>query len=111
MRPVSPAPPLPFTVAVPIAAASGAQNPLLLNIDFTGTTQFGAPFSVSKLTQDGYTSGRLSGFKIGPDGMITGRYTNGQSARLEQKKQTNNSKPNGLQPLGNNEWAESATSG
>jgi len=107
----SPAPPLPFTVAVPIAAASGAQNPLLLNIDFTGTTQFGAPFSVSKLTQDGYTSGRLSGFNIGPDGMITGRYTNGQSARLGQVVLASFSNPNGLQPLGNNEWAESATSG
>lgn len=107
----SPAPPLPFAIAIPISNTSGAQNPLLVNIDFTGTTQFGAPFSVSKLTQDGYTSGRLSGFNIGPDGMVTGRYTNGQSSKLGQVVLASFSNPNGLQPLGNNEWAESATSG
>jgi len=107
----SPAPPLLFTVAIPISNTSGAANPLLVNIDFAGTTQFGSPFSVSKLTQDGYTSGRLSGFNIGPDGMITGRYTNGQSSTLGQVVLAGFSNPNGLQPLGNNEWAESATSG
>ena len=35
--------------------------------------------------QDGYTSGRLSGFNFSGDGTIVGRYTNGQSATLGQQ--------------------------
>ncbi len=96
-------------LAVP-ATATGATGPSIA-IDFTGTTQFGAAFSVNTLNQDGYTSGRLAGFNIGADGMILGRYTNGQSAVLGQVVLANFANPNGLQPLGNNMWAETSTSG
>jgi len=96
-------------IAVP-ATATGAIGPSI-EIDYSGTTQFGAAFSVSTLNQDGYTSGRLAGFNIGADGMVLGRYTNGQSAVLGQVVLANFSNPNGLQPLGNNMWAETSTSG
>jgi len=108
----TPAPPAPasFTVTLtPDASLNAAPFPV--TIDLTGTTQFGSPFSVNALTQDGYTSGRLSGFNTGPDGVITGRYTNGKTATLGQVVLANFTNPNGLQPLGNNAWAESATSG
>ncbi|HEY8606462.1 MAG TPA: flagellar hook protein FlgE [Noviherbaspirillum sp.] len=82
-----------------------------LRLDFTNSTQFGSAFGVNKLNQDGYTAGRLSGFNIGADGVITGRYTNGEAATLGQVVLANFTNPNGLQPLGNNEWAESSVSG
>jgi flagellar hook protein FlgE len=66
---------------------------------------------VNSLKQDGYTSGKLTGFNTGSDGVITGRYTNGQSATLGQVVLANFTDPNGLQPLGNNLWAETAASG
>lgn len=105
------------TPAMPIgpinvpATATGATTPFPVTIDFTGTTQFGAAFSVNTLNQDGYTSGRLAGFSVGADGMVLGRYTNGQSAVLGQVILANFANPNGLQQLGNNMWAETATSG
>lgn len=99
----------PITIP-PQVLTTGAAN-LGFPVDFTGTTQFGSPFSVNALSQDGFTSGRLAGFNIGPDGTILGRYTNGQSAVLGQVVLANFANPNGLQPLGNNMWAETATSG
>ncbi len=100
---------MPLTTSV--AVTTGAATPFNVNIDFTGTTQFGSAFSVNKLTQDGYTSGRLAGFNVDSDGMLLGRYTNGQSAVLGQVVLASFANPNGLQPLGNNMWAETAASG
>jgi len=40
-----------------------------------------------------------------------GSYTNGQSATLGQIALANFTDPNGLQNLGNNQWAATATSG
>ena len=99
----------PITIA-PQLVTTGA-SPLGFSIDLTGTTQFGSSFSVNTLNQDGYTSGRLAGFNIGADGMVLGRYTNGQAAVLGQVVLANFSNPNGLQQLGNNMWAESSESG
>ncbi len=90
---------------------TGAIDPLPVNVEYTGSTQFGSGFSVNTLNQDGYTSGRLAGFAIGADGIILGRYTNGQSATLGQVVLASFANPNGLQPLGNNMWAETSTSG
>lgn len=105
---------MPFA-AIPFPVSTGATTPIGgaagINLDFTGTTQYGATFSVNSLTQDGYTSGRLSGFNVSADGLIVGRYTNGRSSTLGQVVLANFTNPNGLQPLGNNLWASSATSG
>jgi flagellar hook protein FlgE len=106
-----------LTTAMPMgpinvpATATGATTPFPVTLDFTGTTQFGAAFSVNSLDQDGYTSGRLAGFNVAADGLVMGRYTNGQSAVLGQVVLANFANPNGLQPIGNNMWAESAASG
>ena len=69
---------------VSVALTNGATTPFDFTLDFTGTTQFGSGFGVNTLKQDGYTAGRLSGFGVGADGMMTGRYTNGQSRTLGQ---------------------------
>ena len=98
-------------ITIPPQAVTTGASPLGFTLDFAGTTQFGATFSVNTLNQDGYTSGRLAGFNIGADGMIQGRYTNGQSAVLGQVVLASFANPNGLQQLGNNLWSETATSG
>lgn len=82
-----------------------------LNLNFNGTTQFGSPFGVNALTQDGYTSGRLAGFNVGIDGIVLGRYTNGQTKMMGQVALANFANPQGLQALGDNQWSESPTSG
>ena len=101
----------PATPTVNIPVTTGATSPLNVTLDFSQSTQFGSSFSVNSLSQDGYTSGRLSGFNFSADGTIVGRYTNGQSATLGQVALANFTNPNGLQSLGNNAWAETADSG
>jgi len=100
---------LPFSVSTPVT--TGAASPLTYKLDFTGTTQFGSGFGVNSLAQDGYSSGRLSGLSVGADGVIQGRYTNGQATRLGQVTLANFSNPQHLQPMGGNSWAETSQSG
>ncbi|HXC38024.1 MAG TPA: flagellar hook protein FlgE [Burkholderiales bacterium] len=100
---------LPFTVSA--AVGGGAASPLAYTLDFTGSTQFGSAFGVNQLNQDGYTSGHLSGFSVGSDGVIQGRYTNGQTRAQGQVVLATFTNPNGLQPLGGNNWGESPQSG
>jgi flagellar hook protein FlgE len=106
---------LPFA-DIELPVSTGATTPIGgagigISLDYTGTTQYGSNFGVSTLTQDGYASGHLSGFSIGADGTIIGRYTNGKSATLGEVVLAAFTNPNGLQPLGNNLWAETADSG
>ena len=82
-----------------------------LTFDFAQSSQYGGNFGVNTLTQDGYTSGRLNGFSTSSDGTILGRYSNGQSRAMGQMLLTNFTNPQGLQPVGNNEWVETVASG
>ncbi|MEO6430272.1 MAG: flagellar hook protein FlgE, partial [Nitrosospira sp.] len=97
-----------FSVAAPVGTGA---NPLAFNLDFTGTTQFGSSFSINALEQDGYTSGRLTGFAVGADGIIRGSYSSGKFLTLGQVALANFANPQGLEPHGNNTWKESAASG
>ena len=100
----------PAAPAITIPVTSGADD-INITLDLTQSTQFGDSFSTNSLSQDGYASGRLSGFTFGEDGTIIGRYSNGKTATLGQVVLANFTNPNGLQSLGNNAWAESADSG
>ncbi len=85
---------------------------VILNLQAaTPTTQFGTKFSVSALTQNGYTSGRLSGIDIDDTGIIRARYSNGQTKTLGQVTLSDFSNPQGLRQLGDTNWAESFASG
>ncbi|HUW26425.1 MAG TPA: flagellar hook-basal body complex protein [Gallionella sp.] len=98
------------TMASAIFTPTGA-DPQSLSLNFASSSQYSGVFGVNSLTQDGYSSGRLSGFNTSDDGTILGRYTNGQSRALGQVLLANFTNPQGLQPMGNNEWVESSTSG
>ena len=103
------------SVALPTLTSAmlgtGAASIAAITPTFTGTTQYGSSFGVSSLAQNGYASGRPTGFSIGADGIIQGRYSNGQSLTLGQIVLDDFRNPNGLQPLGNNLWAETSASG
>lgn len=81
------------------------------NVDFLGTTQYGAQSSVDRLAQGGYTSGSLAGVSVGDDGVVQGRYTNGQTRNLGQVVLVKFTNPLGLQPVGDNQWVETSESG
>lgn len=101
----------PTSVAQSFAVGTGATTPLAFNLDLTGSTQYGTTFSVNSVAQDGYTSGRLSGLTVSPEGIIQGRYTNGQSRNLGQVVLASFQNPDGMVQLGSNAWAETSFSG
>ncbi len=99
------------TITVPAGGFVLTGTAFSYPISFTGTSQYGATFGVNALSQDGYSSGKLTGTSISPDGFIKGRYTNGQTKTLGQVTLTSFQNPQGLQPQGNNQWGETASSG
>ena len=104
-----------LTTAMPIAATgtvtTGAVSPIAFSFDLSGSTQFGSIFGVNDMAQDGYSSGRLAGFNLSNDGTIIGNYSNGQSRNLGQVVLADFRNPQGLAPIGNNLWVETANSG
>ena len=102
-------PPLPFPVSMTLPP--GPVTPQSFTLDYTGSTQFASNFGVDTLTQDGFAAGMLAGYGISDDGIILGRYSNGQSRNLGQLVLSNFKNPQGLEPLGNNAFAESSESG
>lgn len=93
------------------SVTNGAQATQTFPVDFTGTTQYGSPFGTNRLEQDGYAAGHLVGLSVGSDGVVQGRYSNGQTFAQGQIVLANFTNPNGLQALGNNQWAETSVSG
>nr|WP_315846743.1 flagellar hook-basal body complex protein [uncultured Achromobacter sp.] len=85
-------------------------NPLNIAMDYTGTTQYGSNYKlVAK--PDGYTSGEFSGINIGGDGSLVASYTNGETQVVGTIVLADFSNLQGLQPVGNNAWTETAASG
>lgn len=113
----APAGPITASVNLPAIATNlgradwGATAPLEFSFDLTSSTQFGSNFGVNKLSQDGFTSGRLAGFSVSDDGTINGNYTNGENATLGRVVLASFANTNGLKPFGRNQWLETADSG
>ena len=78
---------------------------------FTAASQFGTANGINSITQDGYTAGQLSGFSVGTDGTITGKYSNGQSKALGQVALATFPSDSGLQQVGGNAWTQTSASG
>lgn len=94
----------------PFNPTNGA-NPISIDFDFTNTTQFGGQFGVNSITQDGFTSGRLTSIDIDDSGIVFSRFTNGRATQLGQLALSNFPNPQGLRQMGDTSWAETFTSG
>jgi flagellar hook protein FlgE len=93
------------------AAINNGSNGLNFQMYFDKSTQFGSPNNLNTLTQDGYTDGVLTGMSVAKDGIVQGRYSNGQTRNVAKIVLSTFTNPQGLQPLGDNRWAESSGSG
>ncbi|CAB3694454.1 MAG: flagellar hook-basal body complex protein [Achromobacter pulmonis] len=85
-------------------------DPLAIAINYTGTTQYGSAYAL-KNQPDGYTSGEFSGINIGSDGSLVAQYTNGETSIVGTIVLADFANLQGLQPVGNNAWKETASSG
>lgn len=101
----------PYTLTTGVFTPPKGGAPMTLTMNYGGMTQFGSGFSVNSLTQNGFTTGRVSGVDINDTGVIFARYTNGQSKALGQVALSNFANPQGLRQLGNTTWAETFNSG
>jgi flagellar hook protein FlgE len=90
------------------ATGAAAMN---MTFNFGDSTQYGGSFNVNAITQDGYTTGRLIGIDIDSTGVVQARFTNGRSLALGQVALANFANPQGLQQLGDTNWAETFGSG
>ena len=90
-------------------ASTLAINGVMLNV--SAATQFGSPFGVTDMAQNGYAAGQLAAIAIESNGIIMARYSNGQSRPAGQIEIANFRNPQGLQPVGDNGWARSFASG
>ena len=82
-----------------------------VTVDISSVTQYGASFGVSNLTQNGYAPGELTGLKIGEDGVITARYSNGVTQAAGQVALADFRNVQGLAPIGGGNWVETFASG
>ena len=67
--------------------------------------------AVSSSIQNGFTSGNYSGFTIGSDGTVTATFNNGQKLNVGQLALGNAVNLQGLQDLGNGDFATTLASG
>ena len=98
-------------ITLPAHATTNGSSPLSLELDLSTSAQYGEAFSVSRLGQDGFTTGRLSGIEVGDGGVVQARYTNGQSAPLGQLALATFPNLQGLQQLGDTTWGETFNAG
>lgn len=110
--PTAPAAPVAFDIPATVNA-QGAETLAMAGVllDLTDATQFGSPFGVTDLQQDGFAAGLLTAVAVEPNGVIMARYSNGQSRPAGQVEIATFRNPQGLQPIGDNAWARSFASG
>ncbi len=101
---------------IPITGfADGATNQTfdwnVLNGTTPVLTQVAAPDSTTSADQDGSSSGSLASFAIGPDGTITGSFSNGKTQALGQIALASFANNNGLQLNGNTNFTPTLASG
>ena len=90
--------------------ATGAAA-MSMTFNFANTTQFGGSFGVTAVTQDGFTTGKLTGISIDTTGIVQARFTNGRSVNLGQVAMANFANPQGMQQIGNQTWSATNASG
>jgi flagellar hook protein FlgE len=93
---------------LPVALPPNSSN---FAVDLSNATQFGGPFAVNDLAQNGFSTGRLIGLDVEDTGNIFARYTNGESQVLGQVALANFNDVNGLAPVGESSWVETFSSG
>jgi flagellar hook protein FlgE len=98
-------------VTMQLTSATGSNTPTNITFDLTGATAFGGTGDSANLQPNGYPAGNFIGVAIAADGTVQGTYSNGQTLTLGQVVLASFNNENGLKPVGNNAWVETAASG
>ena len=111
-KPTSPLGPVALSIPA-VTNSVGALTVAIPNVDLvvSGATQYGSQFGVTDLSQDGYAPGQLIGVQFEANGIITARYSNGQSKPAGQVEIATFRNAQGLQAVGGNAWTRTYASG
>ncbi|HEC20401.1 MAG TPA: flagellar hook protein FlgE [Gammaproteobacteria bacterium] len=101
----------PASIAYDAVPSGTGALPIQVSLNYSNTTQFGSAFAVNGLSQDGFSTGRLSGIDIDDEGVVFARFTNGQSNPLGKVALANFANVGGLRQQGDTAWAQSFESG
>ncbi|OYT88115.1 MAG: flagellar hook protein FlgE [Burkholderiales bacterium PBB6] len=106
----------PSKLTVDIPASTNVNGAVTLpisgvEIDLSGSTQYGTNFATTNVAQDGYAPGSLTSIVIEGTGIVMARYSNGQSKPAGQVELASFRNPQGLQPMGGNGWQRTFASG
>jgi flagellar hook protein FlgE len=82
-----------------------------IGLDFSGMTALAGTDTANVTGQNGYAAGILSNITIGADGTITGAFSNGQTATIGQVAVATFQNEQGLQRVGDSDFAQTANSG
>lgn len=86
-------------------------NPMGVNLDFNGVTQYEYDFTTAARQQDGHAMGMLQTYTIDDSGTIRGIYTNGFKQPIGKLALATFYNPMGMQKDGDTMWDPSANSG
>ena len=76
-----------------------------------GVTQYASDTTTKAVYQDGYKMGILEGYSVGGDGIITGKYTNGQRLPMYRVALATFTNEQGLEKAGDTMFQETVNSG
>ena len=93
--------------------AAGAETLPITGLEFSlsETTQYGSPYGVTDMSQDGFSAGALTTLAVETNGIVMARYSNGESKPAGQIELATFRNPQGLQPLGGNGWGATVAAG
>jgi len=104
-----------LTPTTPLNISLTSPNPnigtFVATLDISNATQYGTSFAVSELSQNGYTAGTLTGVSISDQGVISNRYSNGQTKTAGKLALADFRNVQGLKSVGQGNWIESVASG
>lgn len=98
-------------LAFPPTTINPGAAPLAISLNLANASQYGNSFAVGSINQNGYPTGTMTGLDISATGVVSARFSNGQSQPLGQVALANFADPQGLQKLGNTTWGQTYASG
>ena len=109
---LSPLDPITFNIPASVNQAGAPTMAITgITLDLSNASQFGSPFGVTDMTQDGFAAGQLSSITVENNGVVSARYSNGLTRPAGQIEIANFRNPQGLQPMGDNAWSATFASG
>ena len=100
----------------PAGGPYAGAGPTTVNLNFASMTQYGGGGSTTATSnvtvdRDGYTAGTLESKTVSSTGIISGRFSNGQSQDLAQVALASFNNPGGLEKYGESLYVKSNNSG